>query len=150
MERTERNRLRKKTAGVTYAVTALVSLILGGIYLLKTSFMPYHAEAISKGWRGLEEPTQTLISALMTVAGGGWFTAGVVILALLAIPFRRNERWAVYAIPAVILLFYVPNLWATLTVLWKTSATPPWYGNLLACISAIVGLIVYPKPLDIG
>jgi len=148
MDETRRNRLRKGAAGVTYGVTALVSLLLGSVYLLRTSFMPYHAEAVSKSWTELEQPTQTLVSALMTVAGGGWLTAGVVITVLLIFPFRRGERWAIYAIPAVVLLLYIPNLWATLSVLRNTPATPPWYGNLLACVSAVVGFVLYPKPLD--
>ncbi len=147
MDETKRNRLRKRGAAVAYGITALVSLVMGSIYLLRTSFMPYHAEAVSKGWNEVDGATQELISALMTVAGGGWLAAGVVILLLLAVPFRRDERWAVYAVPGVILLVYVPNLWATLSVLWNTPASPPWYGNLLACASAVFGFVLYPKPL---
>lgn len=138
---------RKRAAGFSYGITALVSLILGGIYLLKDSFMPYHAEALSRSWSEVEAVTQVLITALMTVAGGGWFTVGVVILLLLAFPFRNDRPWAVYALPATILLFYLPNLSATLSVLQNTPGTPPWQGNVIACLSAIVGLALYPKPL---
>jgi hypothetical protein len=141
------SRYRKGAAGLSYGVTALVSLILGGVYLLKRSFMPYHAEALSRSWGEVEAATQVLISALMTVAGGGWFTVGVVILLLLAFPFRNDRRWAVYALPAVILLFYLPNLWATLSVFQHTPGTPPWQGNVVACLSAVVGVALYPKPL---
>lgn len=62
----------------------------------------------------------------MTVAGGGWFTIGVVIMLLLGFPFRNDGKWAVYALPAVILLFYLPNLQATLSVLQNTPGTPSW------------------------
>jgi len=120
---------------------------LGAVYMLKRSFMPYHAEAVSKNWAEVETANQVLISALMDVSGGGWFTVGVVIVVLLVFPFRNDERWAVYALPAVILIFYIPNLWATLSVLRNTPAHPPWYGNLMACLSAVAGLILYPKPL---
>ena len=41
----------------------------------------------------------------MTVAGGGWFTVGVVTLILLTFPFRNDRKWALYALPAVVLLF---------------------------------------------
>jgi len=138
---------RKRAAGLSYGITALVSLILGGIYLLKDSFMPYHAEALSRSWGEVEAVTQVLISALMTVSGGGWFTVGVVILLLLAFPFRNDRTWAVYALPTIILLFYLPNLSATLSVLQNTPGTPPWQGNVVACLSAVVGLALYPKPL---
>jgi hypothetical protein len=102
---------------------------------------------LATGDRGFEAVTQVLISALMTVAGGGWFTIGVVILLLLAFPFRNDRPWAVYALPAIILLFYLPNLSATLSVLQNTPGTPPWQGNVVACLSAVVGLALYPKPL---
>jgi|APHM01.1.fsa_nt_gi hypothetical protein len=138
---------RKRAAGLSYGITAIVSLILGGIYLLKDSFMPYHAEALSRGWSEVEAVTQVLISALMTVAGGGWFTVGVVILLLLAFPFRNDRPWAVYALPAIILLFYLPNLSATLSVLQNTPGTPPWQGNVVACLSAVAGFALYPKPM---
>jgi hypothetical protein len=50
-------------------------------------------------------------------------------------------------LPGVILVFYLPNLWATLLVLQHTPGTPPWQGNIVACLSAVVGFALYPKPL---
>ena len=138
---------RKRAAGLSYGITALVSLILGAIYLLKDSFMPYHAAALSRSWSEVEVVTQVVLSALMTVAGGGWFTVGIVILLLLTFPFRNDQPWAIYALPAIILLFYLPNLSATLSVLQNTPGTPPYIGNVVACLSAVVGLALYPKPL---
>jgi hypothetical protein len=138
---------RKRAAGLSYGITALVSLILGAIYLLKDSFMPYHAAALSRSWSEVEVATQVVLSALMTVAGGGWFTVGIVILLLLAFPFRNDRPWAIYALPAIILLFYLPNLSATLSVLQNTPGTPPYQGNVVACLSAVVGFALYPKPL---
>lgn len=142
------NGIRKRAAGLSYGITAIVSLVLGGMYALRQSFMPYHADALSRSWSEVEAATQVLISALMTVSGGGWFTVGVVILILLAFPFRNDRRWAVYALPAVVLLFYILNLSATLSVLQNTPGNPPWQGNVFACLSAIVGLALYPRPLE--
>lgn len=88
-----------------------------------------------------------LILALMKIAGSGRVAVGVVILLLLAFPFRNDRKWAVYAVPGVILVFYLPNLWATLSVLQHTPGTPPWQGNIVARLSAVVGFALYPKPL---
>jgi hypothetical protein len=140
--------LRKRAAGLSYGITAIVSLVLGGIYVVKQSFMPYHADALSMSWSEAEAANQVVISALMTVAGGGWFTVGVVVLTLLVFPFRNDRQWALYTLPAVILLFYLPNLWATLSVLQHTPGSPPWQGNAAACLSALVGLALYHRPLD--
>jgi hypothetical protein len=71
-----------------------------------------------------------------------------VVLILLAFPFRNDRRWAMYALPTVVLLFYIPNLSATLEVLQDTPRNPPWQGNVFACLSAVIGFALYPRPLE--
>ncbi|MBP2833799.1 hypothetical protein J8281_16505 [Aquimarina sp. U1-2] len=133
---------RSKTAGILYIVVAAVSLILGVIYLMSTSFMPYHADAIDKSWESLEGSTQYLFLALMDVAGAGWLTLSFTILLLYYFPFRKEAVWVRYAIPSIILIFYIPTLLATLSVLFNTAATPPWSGNAICCLLALFGLIL--------
>ena len=133
---------RHRVAASLYSVVAVVSLVLGAIYLFRGSFMPYHADALSKGWAEVDPATQTLLKALMEVAAGGWLALGVLVLSLVAFPIRRGERWARLAAPAALLLFYVPTLLATLSVLHDTPASPPWHFNLVACLSVVVGLLL--------
>ena len=118
----------------------MVSLVLGGIYLFRDSFMPYHAAALGRAWDELGPEMQVLLKALMEAAAGGWLALGALVLLLVAFPIRRGERWARLAAPAAILLFYVPNLLATLSVLNATPATPPWRSGVFACLCAVVGL----------
>jgi hypothetical protein len=40
----------------------------------------------------------------------------------------------------LLVLFYVPNLLATLSVLGQTPASPPWYGNAIALLATAIGL----------
>lgn len=133
--------LRRKVAATCYVINALVSIGLGGTYLLRGSFMPYHADALQRPWTEVEPALQTLLGALMDVAGAGWIGIGVATLVLIAIPMRRGERWGRLLIPALFLIFYVPTLLATLAVLNGTPATPPWYGNATACTATLVGLL---------
>ena len=137
-----RLRGRHRVAAFLYAGTALVSLVLGAIYLFRDSFMPYHAAALGRGWGELEPATQALLKALMEVAAGGWLALGALVLLLVAFPIRRGERWARLAAPAALLLFYVPTLLATLSVLHETPASPPWRFNVLACLCAVVGFLL--------
>jgi hypothetical protein len=120
----------------------VVSLVLGAIYLFRDSFMPYHAVALSKSWGELDSATQTLLKALMEVAAAGWLALGTLVLLLVAFPIRRGERWARLAAPVALLLFYVPTLLATLSVLQQTPASPPWRFNVVACLCAVVGLLL--------
>lgn len=131
---------RRRMAAVFYAVTAVASIGLGGMYLLRSRFMPYHADALGSSWEALDRSEQVLIGALMDVAGAGWAVIGLVTLVLLAIPFRRGELWSRLLIPAMLGMFYLPNLLATLAVLQNTPAAPPWYGNAVALISILCGL----------
>jgi hypothetical protein len=133
---------RHRVAALLYAGTAFVSLVLGAIYLFRDSFLPYHAAALGKGWGELGPATQTVFKALMEVAAGGWLALGALVLLLVAFPIRRGERWARLAAPAALLLFYVPTLLATLSVLHETPASPPWRLNVVACLTAVVGLLL--------
>ena len=85
---------------------------------------------------------QTLLKSLMEVAAAGWLALGALVLLLVAFPIRRGERWARLAAPAGLLLFYVPTLLATLSVLHETPASPPWRFNVVACLCAVVGLLL--------
>lgn len=137
-----RPRLRHRVAAALYAGTALVSLVLGATYGLRDSFMPYHEVALGQSWGELEPATRVLVKALMDVAAGGWLALGALILLLVAVPIRRRERWARFAAPGALLLFYVPTLLATLSVLRQTPASPPWRFNVVACLCALVGLLL--------
>ncbi|MGD2046386.1 MAG: hypothetical protein PVJ80_06330 [Gemmatimonadota bacterium] len=133
---------RHRVAAFLYAAVASVSLVLGAIYWSRDSFMPYHAAALGRDWGELEPATQALLKALMEVAGGGWLALGALVLLLVAFPIRRGERWARLAAPGALLLFYVPALFATLSVLHETPASPPWRLNVVACLCAVVGLLL--------
>jgi len=125
-----------------YAVNGVISVALGSVYLFRQTFMPYHEAALGRSWSELAPELQFLLEALMDVAGAGWIALGVAVLFLTAIPMRRGERWARLLVPALLLLFYVPNLLATLTVLNETAASPPWYGNAVACLTTIGAFVI--------
>lgn len=133
---------RHRLAAFLYGTMAFVSLVLGAIYLFRDSFMPYHATALGKGWGELDPAIQTLLKALMELAAGGWLALGALVLLLVAFPIRCGELWARLAAPAALLLFYVPALFATLSVLHQTPASPPWRFNVVACLCAVVGLLL--------
>ena len=132
---------RRTVAAAFYLINSLVSLVLGSTYLFRGSFMPYHADALERSWADVEPALQTLLGALMDVAGAGWIGIGVATLVLVAVPMRRGERWGRLLIPTLFLIFYVPTLFATLAVMNGTPATPPWYGNAIACLATLAGVV---------
>lgn len=133
---------RRSIVFVCYALNAVVSLVLGSVYLLKDTFMPYHESALGLGWSELGPSFRVLIEALMDVAGAGWIGVGLATAVLLIFPFREGKRWSRFLIPALLLTFYVPTLFATLKVLYYTPAQTPWYGNAIACLTTIIGFMI--------
>ena len=131
--------LRSKLAAILYAMDGIISIGLGAVYLFRASFMPYHAEALGRSWDDVEPALQALIGAL---AGAGWVALGVATLVLVALPVRRGEQWARVLVPILLLLFYIPTLLATLAVLRETPASPPWYGNAIACLVAVAAFLL--------
>ena len=65
-------------------IVALVTSILGIIYLARGQFMPYHAEAVAASWEDVPSGYQTLILGLMRLTGAGWLVAAGVTLILAA------------------------------------------------------------------
>ena len=128
-----------------YSVVGIVSIAMGALYLLAPRFMPYHAVAIGRDWAALSDNEQVLFRALLDVAGAGWLALGVAVIWLVIVPVRRGERWARLVVPCLLLIFYVPTLLATLSVLENTPASPPWWGNLVA-LAATVAAFILDKP----
>ena len=110
---------------VCYGLTALIALGFGLIYLTRSQFMPYHRDALQRDWHELDPQIQTLILALMRVAGGGWLAAGIATTWLLWIPLPAGAPWAVNAIPAIGLPIALASLYATRLVRSRTPGNPP-------------------------
>ncbi len=123
-----------------YTITGIISITMGAIYLFSPEFMPYHSDALGRAWQDLQDSEQVLFGALLDVVGAGWIALGVAVIVLALIPMRRGERWARFLVPFLLVLFYAPNLLATLSVLEQTPATPPWYGNAFALLVTAIGL----------
>jgi len=103
--------------------------------------MPYHSLALGKSWLEVEPNTQTLILALMRVAGGGFLATGLIIFILLIIPFQAGQQWAIYAIPAISLITSCGSFYATYLVKSRTPGNPPLKLSLLSIGLAIAGFI---------
>ena len=131
-----------KVAFGLYLAVAALSLAFACMYLLRSQFMPYHAAAVGRSWSQLDPLVQTLVLALMRVAGGGWLASGISVLLLVLIPLRRGEPWAAWAIPLVGAAAALPTFWATLMVRRRTPGSPPWYPSALCLAFLLLGCLL--------
>ncbi|NEK24843.1 hypothetical protein GV827_20950 [Sulfitobacter sp. JBTF-M27] len=123
-----------------YIITGIVSVTMGAIYLFTPEFMPYHSDAVGRAWQDLQDSEQVLFGALLDVAGAGWISLGVAVIVLAIVPVRRGELWARFLVPVLLVVFYMPTLLATLSVLAQTPGSPPWYGNAFALLATAIAL----------
>jgi len=131
-----------KIAMALYALAVLMSVTMGLVYLLSPQFMPYHAAAVGTAWEDLTPGSRVLYMASLKIAGAGFLTTGLALGFRLAVPFWRGERWARWAIPVIGLVFWVPNLYATIVMTVQTPATAPWYGPVAAILTLTAGYIL--------
>ncbi len=132
--------MKQTLASLANYIVAAALFILGLIYLVKPSFMPYHSQALSLPWNELSSATQTLFLALMRVCGGGWLAASLAI-ALLQWQFTKIKRasWMPAAILGVGLVSVLSTLYATLLVYLNTPGVPPIPGVLILILLLIGG-----------
>lgn len=134
--------LQKTIVMLCYGASAVASVFMGMLYLLSPEFMPYHAAAVGMEWNQVDAELQILLLALIRVAGGAFLCVAVAVTFLLWYPFRQNMTWSRMALPLIILVVYMPTLWATASVTLHTPATAPWYGPAASIIFTLLGAII--------
>ncbi|MFP4445174.1 MAG: hypothetical protein ACLFPD_02875 [Desulfosudaceae bacterium] len=130
-------------------LAALIGLaVSGGIYLFRSSFMPYHSVAVGLPWAEVPAPFQLLILALMKVIGAAWLVIVLAAVSLLLGPFRRGAAWARRVLPILLIGTYAGMANAMYRVTVHSPAWPPWsyvFASLALVIVAVI-MTVLPDP----
>ena len=126
-------------SSICYGLDAAIAVIFGVIYLTRSQFMPYHSLALGKPWSEVEPNTQTLILALMRVAGGSFVATGIAIIVLLCIPFQAREKWAIYSVFFICFCSSFGSAYATYSVQKNTPGNPPFKLSLGAILLSLLG-----------
>ena len=135
--------VRTKAALGIYLVIGTVDIIMGARYFSSNQFMPYHSQAMSASWREVDLGVQTLILALMKVAGGGWLALGFFTIILALAAFKTRSAVARWTLPAGTLIFYLASFAATWGVYQETGASTPWGQS-----SAMIGFALLALAID--
>ncbi len=137
--------LRMKAALAIYFVIGAIDMILGARYFFSREFMFYHSQAVGAPWQEVDLGVQTLILALMKVAGAGWFVLGSFTIILVLAAFKTGSAVARWTIPMGTLIFYFASFAATWGVYQVTGAPTPW-GPSLAMIGFVLLALVIDAP----
>jgi hypothetical protein len=122
-----------------------VGLLLQGLlYLTTQTFMPYHADALAVSWDQLPPHHQGFVLGVIRGMGAGSVAVAVAVLLLLFIPFRRGDRWAVWAAPLIGVVFTALTAYAAYTIDTRTPASTPWRQTLgLTAVYAVGAAVSY-------
>lgn len=130
---------------ILYYLAGLLLLAFGIIYLTRSSFMPYHAQAVSMDWNDVPQDMQYIILALMRAIGGG-YTASAVGMLFLSYQYGRTSDFRIS-----VFTFFMGTIagmgsaYAILTVKLNTPGEPPLFaaiaGQLLISAALIASWI---------
>ena len=134
--------MRTRIALAIYLVIGLINLVLGMIYITSNQFLSYHSQAVSKSWQEVDVGTQTLILALMRLAGGGWLALGFLTIAFALGTSKTSSSLARWALPIGTVIFWMASLAATWSVYRATGAQTPWIPSLAVIGVALLALLI--------
>ena len=135
-------RMPKKIAFLLLAITSIVHIVFGFIYLSADEFMGYHAVALSTGWEELSSDFQILILALIKLSGSAGLIAGSVNLALVIYFYKKSYSSLVWLAPFSAVIFQVCTHYAVYQVYTKTPGSPPllWvsFGSFVLLVAIVL------------
>ena len=137
---------RNKVAFACIAISALVELSLGVVYLTTSEVMSYHKEALGVGWSQLVPGVRTLLITFVNGYGSAHFAVGVALSALLLFPLRQGQAWARWAILAVGLPVLGATAYLSARLAAITGAGVPWQGAVVLLLVFLAGVaLVDPR-----
>jgi hypothetical protein len=120
-----------------------VGLLLQGlIYVTASRFMPYHGDALGATWESLPAHYQGFVLGVIRAMGAGSIGVALAVSIMLAIPFRRGDPWARWAVPVVGGAFTLLTAYAAYTIDVRTPASTPWRQTLGLTALYITGAVV--------
>ena len=113
---------RRNWALVIHASPTLGLMVQGLLYVTTSEFMPYHSDAVGAAWGDLPPNYQGFFLGVLRGMGAGSIGVTLAIAFILLIPFRRGDRWALWAVPAIGVVFTALTAYAAFTIDVRTPA----------------------------
>lgn len=137
-----------KIAQIANYLAAFLLFAFGVTYFFKSSFMPYHEEAVGVPWSQLETPVQVLILALMRCVGGGFLAVSVTIFLLQYHFTQTARRWVAWVIFASGWIVTCASIYATVLVRLHTLGNPPTGLASFGLLLLFIGLVFNRKSIN--
>ena len=140
--------MRVRRVGFGFHLVATLALLsFGWVYASATEFMPYHAAAAGAAWQDLSPGLQVLGVVALRLIGAGSIAVGLALGAILWVPFRRRERWALWTVPVIGVGYGLVLGFAAFSVASATPGNPPWRAALMLPALFLFGGILSLVPV---
>lgn len=133
----------KTTAFALLALTAIIHMVFGVIYVTADQFMSYHAKALSTSWAELDAHYQVLILALIKLAGAGGLIAGAVNLITVLYFWNRPYAPIVWLGPFSAAVFQVSTNYVVYQVSISTPGNPPLFWVSFGSCVLLVAILLF-------
>jgi hypothetical protein len=140
--------MKNKIGSIINYFVAFCYVVIGIIYLIKDSFMPYHQKAVSLQWSQIDLNIQFLILALMRAVSAGFILMGLIIIWLQMEFFRTKLRWISSLILISVTVFSLIQIYATMIVRLNTPGNPPTTLILAGLLLIVIGFVFNRKSLS--
>lgn len=134
--------LRNKLAFTCFGLVCLAALVVGLRYVTASRIMTYHQQAMGVSWEEMLPTAQVQTLNYARAGGLGFLVTATTMGFLLAIPFRRGEGWARWALASVALVYTGGECWLLVDIISRTSATPPLLPMAIAAVLTLAGFFL--------
>jgi hypothetical protein len=133
---------RTRLAYWIYLLLMIAGAAWGIGFLLRSEFTSYHGAAAGVPWSEVPPNFQVVILALTKLAGGLWVAFTACLFVLLLVPFRQGARWAVWAVPLLMLAQYAAPMPAMIHLTTNSPSNPPWTLTIACMVVTLLSLVV--------
>lgn len=125
---------------ICYILSLTLVLTFAMIYIFRSSFMPYHRDAVQCQWHEIAPRMQKLLLALMKALGMAWlswvFFCVYLLIILLSGPVIL---WQLAIFQIIYLLSAIAPVFVAIRLRMQTGAKTPLAAGVMAAVLSVVG-----------
>lgn len=127
---------------ICYILSLALILTFSMLYIFRSSFMPYHRDAVNCQWHEVDIRMQKLLLALMNALGIAWlswlFFCVYLLIILLSGPVLI---WQLATFQSLYLLSAMAPVYVAIRLRMQTGAKTPVAGGVIAAVLSVLGFV---------
>ncbi len=132
---------------ICYILSLMLVFTFSMFYIFRSSFMPYHRDAVERQWNEIDNRMQKLLLALMKALGMAWLSWVFLCVYLLIILLSGSINfWQLAIFQILYLLSAIAPVFVAIRLRIQTGAKTPVAGGVMAAVLSVLGFIFISLP----